>query len=163
MQCNRVWIYDELVINRHWLALVSLYYGCNWLKWLLIGTLYHHNWPYIIEYSILSDSVTICQNAVKWCIQTSLHWLMSANASHSQQLCVLQIFLRAMLVDTQKTHIGRCQTMQNVWSLNTPLRLQWWLYFYKYNHFLFESCLANLPNFSQSDITIIFMLGSEGL
>ena len=43
------------------------------------------------------------------------------DASLSQQLCALRIFVRPTRVATQKTSVGRRGPMQNDGSLNAPL------------------------------------------
>ena len=50
----------------------------------------------------------------------AVHQSTSANASLSQQLNVLRIFVRITWVVMQKTSIGRHQPMQNDRSLNAP-------------------------------------------
>ena len=50
----------------------------------------------------------------------AVHRSTSANASLSQQLCTLRIFVRVTWVATQKTSVGRHRPMQNDRSLNVP-------------------------------------------
>ena len=49
----------------------------------------------------------------------AVHRSMSDDASLSQQLCALRIYVRVTLVATQKTRVGR-RPMQNDGSLNAP-------------------------------------------
>ena len=51
----------------------------------------------------------------------AVHWSVSANASLSQQLHALRIFVRITQVATQKTSVDRRQLMQHDVSPNEPL------------------------------------------
>ena len=61
----------------------------------------------------------------KWWIMvnsdfTDVHRSTSADASRSQQLCALRMFLRITRVVPQKTSVDRRRPMQNDGSLNAP-------------------------------------------
>ena len=97
--------------------------------------------------TVLAIWIALLHSSTDWLMVHSdfiaMHRSTSPNASLSQQLCALRIFVRVTWVATQKTSIGRRRPMQNDRSLNAPL------HFKRINNDLSQihiHTLVNIPN-----------------